>query len=346
MAVTRETLLAAIPRLRGQRVVVVGDMLLDEYVYGSVARVSREAPVLVLEHERDATQPGGGAFPALAVRAMGGESVMIGCVGDDATATTLVAALKSAGVDTHGVVVAPDRVTTRKTRFLAEGFFRFPQQVARVDRGSRAALPAATEAQLIAMIAAIPAADALLVSDYTYGTINGAVAVAVREAGKRLGAITTVDSQGSLDPYRGYTLVRDNRADAAAYLRAPLDSVAAVLRALPTMRERLAAENIVVSLADEGVVYLDVDDRAGHIPAGRVDVFDVTGAGDTLIVVLTLALAAGLGMDVAAHLANLAAGVAVRKLGNATVSADELEHAVMEADDRLFASTIGADRDG
>ncbi len=336
MKVRRETLLDALPRLRGRRVVVVGDMLLDEYVFGTVARVSREAPVLVLEHERDVAQPGGGAFPALAVRAMGGESVMIGCVGADAAAATLVAALNDAGVDTSHVQHVPDRTTTRKTRFLAEGFFRFPQQVARVDRGTRAALEPTVEASVVAAIRAIPHADAFLVSDYRYGTITPPVAAAVRAAGGTHGAVMAVDSQGSLDPYQGFTLVRDNRADAADYLREPLDTVPAVIAALPRLRERLGAANIVISLAGEGLAYLDAANVSGHIPAHRVDVFDVTGAGDTLIVVLTLALAAGLSLEVAAHLANLAAGIAVRKLGNVVVTAEELQRAILEADETMF----------
>jgi D-glycero-beta-D-manno-heptose-7-phosphate kinase len=342
MAVSRGTLLDALPRLRGQRVVVVGDMLLDEYVYGSVARVSREAPVLVLEHEREVAQPGGGAFPALAVRAMGGDAMMIGCVGQDGTGETLMTALAASGVETTGVVTVPDRMTTRKTRFLAEGFFRFPQQVARVDRGTRAMLPAEMEARLIANIAAIAETDAYLVSDYRYGAITPAVAAAVRAAGERCNAVTAVDSQGSLDPYHGYVLVRDNRADAEAYLRESLDTVPAVLSALPRMRARLGARNIVVSLAADGVAFEDAHGARGHIPADRVDVFDVTGAGDTLIVVLTLALAAGLSLDVGAHLANLAAGVAVRKLGNAIVTAEELHQAILDADERLFVDDAGS----
>lgn len=342
MAVRRETLIEALPRLRGQRVVVVGDMLLDEYVYGSVARVSREAPVLVLEHEREVAQPGGGAFPALAVRAMGGEATMIGCIGQDSTGETLLASLAASGVDTTGVVTVPQRMTTRKTRFLAEGFFRFPQQVARVDRGTRAMLSEDVEARVMANVAAIAETDAYLVSDYRYGAITPAVASAVRAAGEQHGAVTAVDSQGSLDPYHGYALVRDNRADAEAYLRESLDTVPAVLNALPRMRARLEARNIVVSLAADGVAFEDERGAQAHIPADRVDVFDVTGAGDTLIGVLTLALAAGLSLDVGAHLANLAAGVAVRKLGNAIVTAEELHQAILDADERLFADDAGS----
>lgn len=342
MAVRRETLLEALPHLRGQRVVVVGDMLLDEYVFGAVSRVSREAPVLVLEHERDVAQPGGGAFPALAIRAMGGEAVMIGCTGEDASAKTLLAALGDAGVDTAGVQSVPGRTTTRKTRFLAEGFFRFPQQVARVDRGTRAPYPPAIEAGVIAAIQRCADADAFLVSDYRYGTITPAVAAGVRASGAACNAVTAVDSQGSLDPYHGYTLVRDNRADAAKYLGEPLDTVSSVVAALPRLRDRLDAANVVISLGDEGLVYLDAANSGGHLPADRVDVYDVTGAGDTLIVVLTLALAAGLPLEIGAHLANLAAGVAVRKLGNIVVTADELHRAILDADNVMFT----ADRQG
>ena len=253
------------------------------------------------------------------------------------TAATLLAALGDAGVDTAGVQSVPGRTTTRKTRFLAEGSFRFPQQVARVDRGTRAAVAPEIEAGVIAAIHACAGAKAaFLVSDYRYGTITPAVAAAVRASGVTCNAVTAVDSQGSLDPYHGYTLVRDNRADAADYLREPLDTVSSVVAALPRLRNRLDAANIVISLGDAGLVYLDAANSGGHIPADRVDVYDVTGAGDTLIVVLTLALAAGLSLEVAAHLANLAAGVAVRKLGNVVVTADELQRAILDADEAMF----------
>lgn len=339
MAVTRAALHDALPRLRGRRVLVVGDMLLDEYVYGTVQRVSREAPVPVLERGRGVTQPGGGAFPALAVRAMGGEARMVGVVGRDATGDTLVQHLRAAGVATGGVVVSDARETTCKTRYVAEGFFRFPQQVFRVDTGTRGAVDAATEGAIVAAIRGAGDVDAILVSEYSYGAVTPAVAAAV---GAISGVVTAVDAQGSLDPYRGYTLVRDNRADAAIYLREPLDSVAAVLDALPRMRTRLDAGNIVVSLGDLGLTYFAADDIPKHIPADRVDVYDVTGAGDTLVVVMTLALAAGLSLDIAAHLGNLAAGVAVRKLGNAVVTAEELARAIDEADDALFTDGVGA----
>ena len=335
MVVTRAALHDALPRLRGRRLLVVGDMLLDAYVHGTVARVSREAPVPVLERGRTVTQPGGGAFPALAARAMGGEARMVGVVGRDATGDTLLRHLHAAGVDTGGVVISEARETTCKTRYVAEGFFRFPQQVFRVDSGTRGAVDAATEGALVAAVgAAAGAVDAMLVSEYAYGAVTPGVAAAV---GAARGVVTAVDAQGSLDPYRGYTLVRDNRADAAAYLREPLETVAAVLDALPRMRARLDAANIVVSLGDAGLTYLAAGGTPTHIPADRVDVYDLTGAGDTLIVVMTLALAAGLPLAVAAQLGNLAAGVAVRKLGNTVVTAAEVARAIDEADGALFA---------
>lgn len=342
MAVTRAMLHDAVPRLRGQRVLVVGDMLLDEYVYGTVHRISREAPVPVLERARAAAQPGGGAFPALAIGAMGGTARMVGVVGADATGEALLNHLRDVDVNTDAVVICPERVTTCKTRFVAEGFFRFPQQVFRVDTGTRGAIDAATERRIIDSIQHADGVDAILVSEYSYGAVTHAVASAVAKTCASRGIMTAVDAQGSLDPYRGYTLVRDNRADASAYLGESLDTIAHVLAALPRMRDRLDARYIVVSLGDAGLAYLGGDGVPQHIPADRVDVYDVTGAGDTLIVVMTLALAAGLSLEIAAHLGNLAAGVAVRKLGNAVVDATELAHAIDEADDALFAAGEGA----
>lgn len=341
MTVSRARLLDALPCLAGRRVVVVGDMLLDAYVFGTGHRLSREAFVPVFEAARSEAQPGGGAFPPLGVRALGGEATMIGVVGSDATAGTLLAHLTAAAVNTASVVTAPGRVTTCKTRYMAEGFYRFPQQVFRVDQQPDGPFAAVVEDQLAAAVRAIPAADAILISDYRLGIVTPAVVAAVREAATQLGAITTVDAQGSLDPFVGFTLVRNNRAEAAAYLGEPLDRIPDVLAALPRMQERLAAVNIVVSLGDEGLAAIGADGVAQHIPAAPVDVFDVTGAGDTLIVTLTLALAAGLSLDVAARLGNFAAGVAVRRLGNVTVSLDELRDALIEADPELFDQEEG-----
>jgi len=337
----RDALLAALPHLSGRRVVVVGDMLLDAYVYGTAHRLSREAMVPVFEQSRQETQPGGGAFPALGVRAMASAATIIGSIGDDATAADLLRHLHAAGIETAGVITVRDRVTTCKTRFMAEGFFRFPQQVFRMDDLPREPMPAVVGEQLAASVRAITAADAILVSDYRLGIVTPAVIEAVRETATRLGAITTVDAQGDLDPFDGFSLIRNNRAEAAAYLLQPLTTIAEVLDALPRLRARLNAAHIVVSLGDEGLAYTSGDSPPRHIPAEPVDVFDVTGAGDTLIVTLTLALAAGLPLAVAARLGNFAAGVAVRRLGNVTVSLDDLRDAIMEADPELFDGEAG-----
>lgn len=340
MGITRGLLLDALPCLVGRRVVVVGDMLLDAYIYGTGHRLSREAFLPVFEIDRTETQPGGGAFVPLGVRAMGGEAAMVGVVGDDAPAADLLAHLAAADVGTAGVVTARGWTTTCKTRYMAEGFFRFPQQVFRVDNRPREPFAPVVAEQLAAAVRAIGAADAILVSDYGLGTETPAVVAAVRETALRLGAITTVDSQRGLDPYGGFTLVRNNRAEAAAYLGQPLTSTDEVLAALPRIRQRLAAAHVVVSLGDEGVAFVGPDGEAQHLPAQPVDVFDVTGAGDTLIVTLTLALAAGLSLEIAAWLGNLAAGVAVRRLGNVTVGLEDLCEAIEEADDALFGEPL------
>ncbi len=346
MNVSRQDLRDALPRLRGQRVAVVGDLLLDEYIYGSGSRLSREAFLPVFEPVRTVTQPGGGAFPPLAIRVMGSDASLIGCAGDDATAAVLRGHLRDAGVNIAGVVAAPGRTTTRKTRYMAEGFFRFPQQVFRVDHLPRDPFPAAQDRQMAEAVRAVRDVDAFLVSDYGQGTASTAVVEAVRETARRLGIPATVDSQRSLDPYHRFALVRNNRAEAVAYLGVPLPTVRDVLDALPRLQTRLDAANVVVSLGADGLAYKGESDAPQYIPAGQVDVFDVTGAGDTLIVVLTLALAAGLSLDVAARLGNLAAGVAVRRLGNVAVGYDDLHAAIEEADDALFVPPAQSTPDG
>lgn len=340
-AVRRRELLDALPELRGRRIAVVGDLLLDEYIYGTARRLSREAMLPVFEPTRSETQPGGGAFSPLAVRALGSEAVMIGCVGDDPVAATLLGHLTRAGIDTSGVVTARKRVTACKTRYMAEGFFRFPQQVFRVDHLPREPLSPFVREQIAASVRAVGDVDAILVSDYRQGAVDGPVVDAVREAATRTGALTTVDSQRSLDPYHGFTLVRNNRAEAERHLGRALPTVADVLGVLPQMRDQLGATNVCVSLGEDGLAVLGADGRSMHIPQEPVDVFDVTGAGDTLIVAMTLGLAAGLPLEMAARLGNFAAGVAVRRLGNVTVSLADVEEAIREADDEYLAAPDG-----
>ncbi|HEM61600.1 MAG TPA: hypothetical protein ENO24_04865, partial [Chloroflexi bacterium] len=195
----KAALLAALPRLRGQNVIVLGDLLLDEYIVGRATRLSREAPVPVLEFRRRFFVPGGAANPAHNVSALRGIVHQIGVVGNDEAGHTLVESLHQAGILTDGLVVDPDRPTTTKTRIIAEGTLVFPQQLARIDRVERAPLGQDTVADLLARLrGASVAARALLVSDYKVGVVNRETISASLEVARERDILLTADSQGDL----------------------------------------------------------------------------------------------------------------------------------------------------
>lgn len=304
--------------------IVVGDVFLDEYLVGKPERLSREGPVPVLAFERRFCLPGGGANPARNLAALGAEAVQIGVVGADDTAAELRRVLAAAGIDAAGLVVDPARPTTLKTRIVATGL-SVPQQVARIDRQARLPVAAATEAAVCASIGRqMPGADAILVSHYRSGVVTPAVCDAARTAAAEHGVWLTVDAQGDLAWFTGFDLVRVGRQDAAANLGRALDRDADFEHAARTLREDLMARVVVLGRGPEG---MSVADETGHTvlhPANVSEVFDVTGAGDTVIAMMTLALVAGASVREAAELANHAAGCVVRRLGVAAPTADEI----------------------
>jgi rfaE bifunctional protein kinase chain/domain len=324
--VDKSNLLRAIPKLQAQRIVVVGDLFLDEYVVGRASRLSREAPVPVLEFTRRFSLPGGGANPSVNIQALGGEALQVGVVGDDEEGIVLVESLRERGIGTEGVAVDVGRPTTTKMRVVAEGTLVFPQQLARVDRQDTRPVDEEVEAEMIQhLTTAVPGADAVLLSDYRSGVIGDALAGTCLELASRRGKTITVDSQGSLDKYQGYSLVKCNRREAERALGYPLQDGADYRRAGEELLSRLKAGAVLITLSEEGMYLSQASGQAVHIPAcNRSEVFDVTGAGDTAIAAMTLALAAGLDMVAGAHLANYAAGLVIRKMGNATTTPAEL----------------------
>lgn len=326
----RPVLASWVPQLAGRRVVVLGDLCLDEYLIGRADRLSREAPVPVLEFQQRFTVPGAAANPALNIAALGSQAVVIGVVGDDEAGLVLRESLAERGVDVGGIVVDATRPTTVKMRVLAELSLRFPQQMVRIDRQDRRPIGERTRRKLLAVLRdQVSQADALLLSDYRSGVVD---AVLVREA-LRLsatnGCIVTADSQGELRKFRDLTLVRCNREEAEMALRRALRSEEALERALRELQRRLRAQGVVVTLGSEGMALVDERGAFERFPAAnRSEVFDTTGAGDTVIAVLTLARAAGAPLRVAAQLANVAAGIVVRRLGNATPTAEEMLQAL------------------
>jgi rfaE bifunctional protein kinase chain/domain len=322
---TRPAAATLLARAAGRRLVVVGDVCLDEYLVGRPERLSREGPVPVLAFERRFAVPGGAANPARNLAALGAVALQVGVVGQDATADELRAVLGAAGIDVAGLVVDPGRPTVLKTRVVAESL-SVPQQVARIDRQARAPIAGAVEAAVVEAIRRGAAtADGILVSHYRSGAVTPAVCDAARSAARERGIWLTVDAQGELDRFHGFDLVRVGRQDAAESLRRPLETEADFEAAARGLREEIGARVVILGRGAEGMsVADDVGGYAVIHPANVSEVFDVSGAGDTVIAVVTLALAAGAGVRDAVELANYAAGFVVRRLGVAAPTVDEL----------------------
>jgi rfaE bifunctional protein kinase chain/domain len=323
-------LAALVPRLAGRRVLVIGDITLDEYLYGRATRLSREAPIPVLEWLRREIILGGAANPARNVVAVGGLATQIGVVGADAEGEQVRGLLAAAGIDAAGLLVSPARPTTRKTRIMADEAPRLPQQLARLDRLERAPLSAAEEAAVIAAIAAlVPRHEAVICSDYQAGLLTPAVVAAVRERCREHGALFSVDAQGNSRYYAGADLFRCNNREAEAALGAPLRSEEAFRAGVARLRAELGARLVIVTRGPDGLSLEGAGVPYAHVPALRVsEVYDTTGAGDTFIAVATLALAAGIGGLEAAQLAAAAAALVVRRFGNAVVTPGELAAAL------------------
>jgi rfaE bifunctional protein kinase chain/domain len=333
--VTLERLKMLIPRLAGHTVLVLGDVILDEYVLGQATRMSREAPVPVLEFESRRLIPGGAANPAANINALQSTAVQVGVIGSDTEATTLRQVLQALGIETGSLVVDPARPTTLKTRLLAHMGLRFPQQVARMDRLSREPISEDVERKLRGVIAGqLPAVQAVLMSDYQIGLLTPSLIRTVCQLATEAGLLLAADAQGGLDKYSGFGLVKCNADEARAFLRRDLQGDDAFGRAAAELCETLQLTGaMLITRGAAGVTLARADGVVSHCPAPAVtDVYDTVGAGDTTVAVLTLAVLAGGSYEEAAMLANYASGLVVRRVGNYTPTPAELLAALADAE--------------
>jgi rfaE bifunctional protein kinase chain/domain len=325
-------LVTLIEAFRGRTVAVIGDVVADEFVYGRVARVSREAPVLILEYDSREVVPGSAGNAANNVAALGGLATLVSIVGRDDAGRRLTAALHP-GVNARRLVRDPGVETMVKTRILAGGVHSAKQQVVRIDRVVRGTIPrAAREAFEHAALGAVRRADAVLVSDYGAGLVTPAFAARVRAELRRLGhpIPVLVDSRYRLLEYRGLTACTPNESEVEHALGLRIDDDLRILeRAGRDILARTGMQAVLITRGSRGMALFVRDAATVHIPIhGSDEIADVTGAGDTVIATVTLALAAGATYEAAARLANYAGGLVVMKRGTATVSAGELRAAV------------------
>jgi rfaE bifunctional protein kinase chain/domain len=320
-------LLARARALKGRTIAVLGDILADEFVYGRVARVSREAPVLILEYDSTEIVAGGAGNAANNVGALGGRARLVGVVGRDDPARRLVASLHR-GVDRR-FIVRTRRATPVKTRILAGGVHSAKQQVVRIDRGAGSLRDATIRGSFEeAALDAIRDVHAILISDYGSGLVTPVFARrirnAVREAGG--GVPVLVDTRYRLLEYRGLTACTPNESEVEGALGVRIDDDARVLeRAGRAILRRTRMQAVLITRGSRGMALFVPNRPTMHIPiVGSDQIADVTGAGDTVMATMTLALAAGASFEEAAHLANHAGGLVVMKRGTATISAKEL----------------------
>ena len=317
------TILAGFPRVR---VAVVGDLVADEFIYGKLDRVSREAPVLILNYDSTEVIPGGAGNAASNAAALGATVRVFGLVGRDVTGTRLLDALNGRA-DLGGVSRAGGYVTPVKTRILAGGVHSAKQQVVRIDRSGSAISPALARKVEAALARAIPQVDVVIISDYGRGLITPARwAKALEASGVTRPPIVLADSRYALDGFVGMTACTPNEPEVEALLGVKIDDNLDVLeRAGRALLNRLECRAVLVTRGSRGMALFEPGKPTDHIGIiGSDEVADVTGAGDTVIATFAIALGAGASFGEAARLANHAGGIVVMKRGTATASRAEL----------------------
>jgi rfaE bifunctional protein kinase chain/domain len=329
-ALAPERISSLVAAFADQHVVVVGDMVADEYIFGRPARISREAPVLVLEFARRQLVPGGATNVAVNLRALGARVSVVGIIGDDENGRELTSMLERAGIDIQGLVVDAGRPTSTKTRITAGGSQVVQQQIVRVDRVMQSPLaPTAKQHLLAAVDRSLADATGLILSDYENGVIEPEVIARCLPPAGRAGLVTTVDAHGDLFRFQGVTLATPNQPEAQAMVGRELPDLASLREGGRWLLAGLNAEALLITRGDQGMVALDRAGQFLELPAfNQAEVSDVTGAGDTVAATATLALCAGASLVEAAVFGDVAAGLVVRRLGAATTSPAELTQAL------------------
>ena len=335
-------LLGAFPRCK---ILVIGDLMLDEFLWGKVTRISPEAPVPVVDIQRRAAYPGGAANVARNLASLGAKAGLAGVIGEDEPGRNLVKLLSAEKIGTDSIRKTPLRPTTHKTRICAitrqlhdHLEIEDQQQIVRVDDESRKPLDADSKRWLFDRLRAdIFAHDAIIIEDYAKGLIDQELVTLVIGEAKKHGKIVAIDPNPN-NPFdwSGGTVLKPNRREAFLATGLPYATdEEAVLKAAAVLQKRHAIRHVLITLGEAGMLLVEEGQKPYHTPTRAQDVFDVSGAGDTAIAAFTLALAAGANGIEAAEIANHAAGVVVGKLGTATLSVDELRD--------MFAKTEGVE---
>jgi D-glycero-beta-D-manno-heptose-7-phosphate kinase len=320
-----DRLIIIVKRFPERRILVVGDAIADQFVYGAISRVSREAPVFILRHEQTETVPGGAANCAMNLVSLGARVSLIGVVGEDAAGQALSQGLDKAGVDCTGLLISGKIQTTTKVRILAGQLHSTRQQVIRLDYEGTPLNSQFHESLGARIRTEVQLADAVIISDYNYGVVGQELASLLRDTAASRGIPVLVDSRFRLAEFDGFTSATPNEDEVEQLLGRPLANVRELETAGEELRERLGYRALLITRGSDGMILLEDAIAPMHIEAvGASDPVDVTGAGDTVIAAYTLALASDASFADAAQLANYAGGLVVMKRGTASVTGAEL----------------------
>jgi D-beta-D-heptose 7-phosphate kinase/D-beta-D-heptose 1-phosphate adenosyltransferase len=320
-----ENLKALLKLFARKTVLVVGDVMSDEYIWGKVTRISPEAPIPVVQVTGETHRPGGAANVAHNLHILGAKVVLVGIIGADLVGKRLNSLLNEKGIDTRGLVVDRDRPTIQKTRVMAQH-----QQVVRIDRERQAEISGAVFHQILEHAqAAIGGADAVLLSDYAKGLLTPKLVSEVVVLAKKHKKIVTVDPKPSnIQSFKGVTLIKPNQHEAEMATGMAITSPETLVAVSKKLADMLECQAVLISRGEEGMSLYERGAEIYHVPHEAKEVFDVSGAGDTVIATATLGLAAGGSFQESAKLANYAAGIVVGEVGVATVTTTEIEMAI------------------
>ena len=310
------------------RLLVVGDLMIDEYVWGTVERISPEAPVQVVEVYNEEYTLGGSGNVANNLVTLGAQVSVLGVIGTGRAGAQLLKNLSALGVDTRGVIQEAGRPTTKKTRIIAEH-----QQVLRIDRETKKEIAPHTFKTLAKLAASmIPDVDVILISDYGKGLITRDLIAALVKLSQKHGKTTIADPKGlDFTKYAGVSLLTPNKREASLASGVEIVNEKSLLAAGRSLLQHSGIEKLLITCGKDGMVFFESDHRHIKISTNAREVYDVSGAGDTVVAVLGLGLAAGLSYQEAVTLANTAAGIVVGKVGTATVSRKELAEALQQS---------------
>ena len=324
---TKKELKESIKKLSGVKMLVIGDLAIDEMIYGDTERISREAPVLILAHTHTNIILGGASNAAHNLATLSNAKVsVIGLYGDDYHAPILKEAFKKANVDTKYLVLDKSRPTTVKTRISGACSQSVTQQIVRIDRQSKEFVSPKIEKKLIENIKkAIPEHDGIILSDYNLGTLTKKVIDTAIDCAKKHNKTICVDAQKDLDRFKGVTTLTPNQPDTEKFLGYFIKNEDDLKKAGKEMLKKTKADNVLITRGSEGMAVFEKNGESYFIPAfNKTKVFDVTGAGDTVIASYALALTAGLKPEIAAIIGNIAASIVIRTFGCATTTLDEI----------------------